>query len=117
MLGSEHGSECQRLGPRAPTPLAESGHVGDDLHGLPAVAAHQLGQRAPGEHDHMVRMVDLHPPDEAGLSDFAASRLAKRKVPSHWLFFDAFPVTEGMGKFDRAALKKMGMAHLKTSAP
>lgn len=49
------------------------------------------------------------PLTEDELTAFASERLAERKVPSRWLFLDAFPITEGMGKVDRAALKKLGL--------
>jgi long-chain acyl-CoA synthetase len=51
-------------------------------------------------------------PTKTALTDFVTQRLAERKIPSHWLFFNELPVTDGMGKVDRATLKKMGLEQL-----
>ncbi|MFW5734532.1 MAG: class I adenylate-forming enzyme family protein [Oceanidesulfovibrio sp.] len=59
------------------------------------------------------------PPDTASLNEFALSNLAERKVPSHWLLLDTMPVTDGMGKIDRKALKAIAHCNMKNlkSAP
>lgn len=47
------------------------------------------------------------PPGDKSLSSFAATRLAERRIPQHWMVLDALPLTEGMRKVDRTALKAL----------
>lgn len=52
------------------------------------------------------------PPSIDDLTAFVTERLAERRVPSHWMFLEELPITEGMGKVDRAALKRLALERL-----
>ena len=49
--------------------------------------------------------------DEKNLRDSLAARLAKFKIPEHFLVYDEFPLL-GSGKIDSVALKKNAVERL-----